>query len=213
VVGPAFDLVSKWAADGVPLKVAYRGIDRYVGRYYRQGPRRRPVRIEFCEADVRDVFDEWRRAIGLPANGAQATHSSGPGAGRGAARTRSLRAHLERALLRLTSARATLVLPAESAALLDRISQALDAALAAAGRLRGEARRAVVQQLEELDAQLVAAARISLGEAECQALVGEANEELAAFRDRMSADAYGRARDAAVDRLARERLGLPHLTL
>ena len=65
VVGPSFDLVSRWAADGVPLKVAFRGIDRYFERYYKKGPRRRPVRVDFCEADVRDVFDEWRRAVGI----------------------------------------------------------------------------------------------------------------------------------------------------
>ncbi len=65
VVGPSFELVSRWAADGVPIKVAFAGIDRYFERYYRKGPRRRPVKIDFCEADVLDVFDEWRRAIGL----------------------------------------------------------------------------------------------------------------------------------------------------
>ena len=69
VVGPSFELVSSWAADGVPLKVACRGIDRYFERYYRKGPRRRPVRIDFCEADVLDAFDEWRRAVGLPSHG------------------------------------------------------------------------------------------------------------------------------------------------
>ena len=46
-----------------------RGIDRYFERYYAKGPRRRPVRVEFCEADVLDVFDEWRRAVGHPGRG------------------------------------------------------------------------------------------------------------------------------------------------
>src|ERR1700681_678273 len=65
IVGPSFDVVSGWAARGVPLKIACAGIDRYFERYYAKGPRRRPVRIDFCEADVLDVFDEWRRALGL----------------------------------------------------------------------------------------------------------------------------------------------------
>ncbi len=65
IVGPAFEQVCGWAARGVPLKVAMRGIDRYFERYYAKGPRRRPVRVEFCEADVLDVFDEWRRALGI----------------------------------------------------------------------------------------------------------------------------------------------------
>ena len=45
IVGPSFELVSRWASDGVPLKVACSGIDRYFDRYYRKGARRRPVKI------------------------------------------------------------------------------------------------------------------------------------------------------------------------
>ena len=65
VVGPSFEVVSGWAAQGVPLKIVLAGIDRYFERYYRKGPRRRPVKIDFCDADVLDVFDEWRRATGV----------------------------------------------------------------------------------------------------------------------------------------------------
>ena len=65
IVGPAFEQVCGWAARGIPLKIAMRGIDRYFERYYAKGPRRRPVRIEFCEADVLDVFDEWRKSVGV----------------------------------------------------------------------------------------------------------------------------------------------------
>jgi hypothetical protein len=57
--------VTGWANQAVPVKIAEAGIDRYFERYYRKGPRRRPVRIEFCEADVLDAFDEWRRAVGV----------------------------------------------------------------------------------------------------------------------------------------------------
>ena len=46
-------------------QIAQRGIDRYFERYYAKGPRRRPVRIEFCEADILDAFDQWRRAVGI----------------------------------------------------------------------------------------------------------------------------------------------------
>src|SRR4029077_14769097 len=90
VTGPSFDLVSGWAAQGIPLKVAFQGIDRYFERYYRKGPRRRPIRIDFCDADVLDVFDEWRRAVGLSATEPEAS----PGG--------SLPAHLQRVVLRLT---------------------------------------------------------------------------------------------------------------
>ena len=78
VVGPAFDLVQGWAAAGVPLKVALSGIDRCCARLEARGPRRRPVRVEFCEADVLEAFDGWRRAVGV-------THDRGGRERRGAA--------------------------------------------------------------------------------------------------------------------------------
>ncbi len=39
----------------LPLRVVLHGVDRTVARLTAKGPRRRPVRIEFCEADVRDA--------------------------------------------------------------------------------------------------------------------------------------------------------------
>src|SRR6185436_18669052 len=87
IVGPAFEQVCGWAEKGVPLTVAMRGIDRYFDRYYAKGPRRRPVRVEFCEADVLDVFDEWRRALGI------ATAADAPQADAAERRHESLPAH------------------------------------------------------------------------------------------------------------------------
>jgi hypothetical protein len=79
-----------------------RGVDRYFERYYAKGPRRRPVRIEFCEADVLDVFDEWRRAVGV----SRAGEAGGDEGGEGRTRRRdSLPAHLERVVARLTALR------------------------------------------------------------------------------------------------------------
>ncbi|MBI4484454.1 MAG: hypothetical protein HY655_00445, partial [Acidobacteria bacterium] len=77
VVGPSFEVVSDWAAQGIPLKVVLRGIDRYFERYYAKGPRRRPVKIDFCAADVLDLFDEWRRALGLARSSVISHQSSG----------------------------------------------------------------------------------------------------------------------------------------
>jgi len=211
VVGPSFELVSRWAAEGVPLKVAFSGIDRYFERYYRKGARRRPVRIDFCEADVLDVFDEWRRALGLPAAGPSADEEEGADAA--ANRTgASLPAQIARAVTRLTNARATGALGAGADSLVDRASRELDAARASSRGLRGEARRALLERLTALDAELVAMARASLGDAERQAVELEADAELAGFRDVMTVEAYRRAREAAIDQLARERFGLPTLS-
>ncbi len=76
IVGPAFEQVCGWARRGVPLTIAQAGIDRYVERHQAKGPRRRPVRIEFCEADVLDAFDRWRRSV-MPAVGVDAGRESG----------------------------------------------------------------------------------------------------------------------------------------
>jgi hypothetical protein len=207
VVGPSFDLVSRWETDGVPLKVAFQGIDRYFERYYRQGPRRRPVRIDFCDADVRDVFDEWRRAVGVVSRPDGGESNDAESASN---RRASLPAHLERAALRLSSARATGSIGPEADTMIDRLGKELDSARAAKG-LRGEARNAAIARLSALDEELMQLARASIGEAAHAGVEREADEELSAFRGSMAAAAFQRARAAAVDRLIRQRLGLPVL--
>ncbi|MBI3493627.1 MAG: hypothetical protein HY047_17895 [Acidobacteria bacterium] len=205
VVGPSFDLVSGWAVQGVPLKVAFAGIDRYFERYYRKGPRRRPVKIDFCEADVLDVFDEWRRATGVTASHESPAISHQPPA----TSHQSLPAHLERVVLRLSSARAGGGLGAEIDRVIDAVANELDAARAQAGGLRGEARRTLIDRLTVLDAELLRQTRATLDEATRAALIKEAEEELAPFALRMPAGALARARELAIDRLVRERFGLP----
>jgi len=208
VVGPSFDVVSKWAADGIPIKVAFRGIDRYFERYYRDKKRRRPVRIDFCEADVLDVFDEWRRAVGVVGLAARdAPQEDAEPSRRGS----SLPAHLQRAVLRLTEARATGTLDAGFDALIDRVAAELDVARTSRG-LRGEARQAVIHRLVALDLELAAAALGSLDEALQVGLGEEADDELSAYRDRMTPEAYARARNAAIEGLVRERFRLPTLS-
>jgi hypothetical protein len=213
VVGPSFELVCRWQVDGVPLKIALQGIDRYFERYYRKGSRRRPVRVDFCDADVRDVFDEWRRAVGLTQRDAtEADAAAQPDEERSTARGASLRAHIERAALRLTNARATGALGPEADAILDRVSRELDAARASAHGVRGEARRALIDRLSAVDAELLSTARAAVDSDTMRAFEREADGDLAAFRERMLPDVYQRARAAAIDHLVRERIGLPTLT-
>jgi len=219
VVGPSFEIVSRWAEQGVPLKVACAGIDRYFERYYRKGPRRRPVKIDFCEADVLDVFDEWRRALGIvsestslqssetPVPADQSPQSPTPNPQSPTSRS-SLPAHLERVLLRMSSSRARGTLGDAFDGLIDRVSAELDEARGRAGGLRGEARHRLIERLAVIDAEILQVARASLG-ADVAALGREADADLAAFRTAMPADAYARAREAAIDRLVRDRCGLP----
>lgn len=208
IVGPAFEQVSGWAAQGVPLAVAFRGIDQYCERYYAKGPKRRPVRIEFCEADILEGFDAWRRAVGVPA-----IAETSPEADEGSRSTRdTLPAHIDRAIARLTALRAGKP-PAALDARFDAAVRELDGVRAAAKHARGEARAAIVDRLAALDGELLDTIRATLDEPRRRELTAEAEAEIAPFAARMPADARARAVAAAFDRLVRDAAGLPTLSL
>ena len=202
IVGPAFEQVRGWAERGIPLKVVFRGVDRYCERYYAKGPRRRPVRVEFCEADVLDVFDEWRRSVGV----GEPTEDPEQSAGERQSRE-SLSSHLEKLVARLTMRRSGADAALDAA--LDAIVREIDAARAGAKGLRGERRDALLTRLRELDAVLLGAARQCCDENTLRGLSAEADTQLAPFRDRMAPAVYGHSHQACVDRLVRERAGLP----
>jgi hypothetical protein len=215
IVGPAFEQVRGWAGRGIPLKVACRGIDRYVERYYAKGPRRRPVRIEFCEADVLDVFDEWRRALGLAGAASFAETSDSATAGGDAGempevtrRHGSLPAHLERVHARLEG------LGEEGRAAigpeqLTSLRAEIESLRTESRGVRGEARQRVIARLADLDQLLLHLLRERLPSVRRAAIEAEAAAELAPFRARLAPDAWERSRAAAVDRLLREQLRVP----
>jgi len=212
VVGPGFDLVRRWAEDGVPLNIVLRGIERKAERH-RHGRSTRPLRMEFCEDDVRQVYDEWRRAIGVPA-GVRAASGDAADGGEGAKRRQpSLSKHFERVLGRLEQAAAR---PGWSNELRDGVESCRQrvAALQESSRgARGAAREDVARQLAELDEELVALAR-RFAPADLQrAIQHEAEADLAAFRGRLGGDAWLRSIDLTAARLLRDRLGLPALAL
>jgi len=208
IVGPAFEQVLSWAARGIPLRIACAGIDRYFERYYAKGPRRRPVRIEFCEADVLDVFDQWRRAVGVPAESASAGAAGEGGPTEPPSRSRaSLPAHLDRVVARLTALRGGPDRTLDPA--LDRIVQELDGYRSSSRAIRGESRLELLERLRALDGELVASARDTCDPATMLALEADAAGELAPFRARLSEEVFEHARHAAVDRLIRQRRRLP----
>jgi hypothetical protein len=208
IVGPAFEQVCGWATKGVPLNVALRGIDRYFDRYYAKGPRRRPVRVEFCEPDVLDLFDEWRRALGITAGDAcQSPAGETLASPLHARRSESLSAHLERVVARLTALRAGEDRSLDAA--LEEIVREIDVTRAGARNLRGEARQALIARLRDIDRSLLDAAYAQCDAETRAALAAEADADLAPFRGRMAAEAYQESHRAAVDRLLRERRRLP----
>jgi hypothetical protein len=201
IVGPAFEQVCGWAERGVPLAIAYRGIDRYCERQQAKSTaRRRPVRIEFCANDILDQFDEWRRAVGVtltPAATPEAPSSRKP----------SLTAHFERVVARLVGRRTR-----HSAAFedhLERLLSELDRLSSDARHARGDARAAIVQRLASLDRELIQAATSEL-DPEARTRIGrEAETELAPFGSRMAPEVRAQALEAASERLIRDALGLP----
>jgi hypothetical protein len=205
IVGPAFEQVMSWSTRGIPIRVVFRGIGRYFERYYAKGPRRRPARIEFCEADVLDLFDEWKRAVGVGA--ASTTEDDTDDGDSSVSRKRgTLAAHLERVVARLTTLRGGEERSLDMA--LDDLVRELDAARAGAKGLRGEAREMLLTRLRALDGDLLKKARTGYARI-LPSLEVEAERELAPFRGRMPEAAYTQAKQACIDRLLREHLKLP----
>jgi hypothetical protein len=220
IAGPTFDLVRGWAEQGVPLKVALTGIDCSFERYYRKGARRRPLQVSFCEADVLDAFDAWRRAIGLsgagPSESGAGTAECGAGTSVPAGalperphRAASLPAHLERVANRLTLLRGDPRNDEEMETVLAAAVLQMDAHRQASRGARGPARAALIADLRVLENELLAQARARLSPEQLDQLRREATETLAPFRERMPRAAYEAAHEAALTRLLREHAGLP----
>jgi hypothetical protein len=210
ITGPAFERVQEWAEQGIPLKIAESGIDRYFERYYRKGPRRRPVQILFCEADVLDAFDDWRRAVGIANVAPDAPDGPDVEAPAPAPKPRrSLASQIDAMLARLTVLRGSDKAGPALGHALDAAVRALDTLRPDAARARGDERAELLRRIDEIDESLAAAALEAIPQAERSALEREAASELAPFRERMTADAYAQSRRAALYRLVRQRFNLP----
>lgn len=212
IVGPAFERVCEWADRGIPLQAVCRGIDRYVERQQAKGTtsRRRPARVEFCEADVLDAFDEWRRAVGVTVASADAGEASPAGTDvveDGYGPRGSLAAHLERAIAALEAAQASAADPLRD--YLAGAARELTGIKPGPSGLRGAARQNALARLRQVDTELMAALRTSAPDDQLAEVAAEADEQLAPFRTRMPDQAYRHAKEACESRLLRERAGLP----
>lgn len=201
VVGPAFELVKGWAAQGIPLTLVREAIDRVVERAAKRPGRRRPVRIEFCDDEVLDGFDRWRRAVGVT--------QAAPAESGGAPRRGSLHAHVERVVVQLAAALGSDRAPAALAPAIRTALTALDGVQATSATARGAARDALIASLAAIDRTLVEAAVAALPAATLAALTAEAAGELAAFRGRLPAAQWEAAVGAARARLVRAAVGVP----
>jgi hypothetical protein len=224
IVGPAFQTVNAWHARGIPLAVVRQGIDRTLARDRAKatGAARRPVRVEFCEPDVLDAFDAWRRAVGVGMAGDREAAGPEPGApggpveGDAAAkpgRTSPLLAHLDRAMRRLTQSALEPGLPAGAHAAIDAALAALDRLRPNARGARGQARQAIVAELAAIDEALGAGVLAALPADLAGELSRAARAEVAPFVARMAPADAAAAEGAALRRLVRDRFRLPDLAL
>jgi hypothetical protein len=205
IVGPSFERVLGWASEGIPFKIACQGIDRTFTRYYAKGPRRRPVLIDFCDVDVRDAFDEWRRAVGVRLPGVAIGEQEAV-----QRRRHGLVEHLNRVLERITGILTARVPPsADFKAVLERIATDVSSLSDLPSPMRGKTRSMVTDRLAELDRSLLDAAREEAEPELLDALRRDAEDQLSVFRDRLPVEEYGRALNAAIDRLLRDRRALP----
>ena len=207
IVGTGFELVRGWAEAGLPLSVVCRGIDRKAERHSR-GVSRRPLRIEFCDTDVREVYDDWRRAVGIPSAHAIGIDTVAADEPR---KRPSLTKQMDRMVDRLARAAGRMDLPESFQQALGDVLGDVVALREAAKGARGEARDALAAQLEPIGQRLMASAREASGPEAVSSLEAQAADELAGFRDRLSGDAWRQAIDATVARLLRDRYGLPEI--
>ena len=206
IVGPSFELVCGWAKRQIPLRVVFGAIDRTQARYNTKRQSRRPLRIEFCAADVRELFGEWSRAVGVgTAVSASATAPTG------SARRPSLVSHIDRVVDRLTAWReAGQPAPAVTelvATCLDELGVLHKRARTA----RGDARQEIVARLGEIERQLTAALHQMVDPTVYDTLCAEAARDLEPFRERMPREALARAKRAGTDRLLYDHFKLPRI--
>jgi hypothetical protein len=166
------------------------------------------VRIEFCEADILDLFDHWRRAVGVSAVTSSTAAEEPP------PRKPALAAHIERAIARLTALRAGGKRTPAFGNRVDAVVRELDLLAAEARGARGERREMIAERLQALDRELLDATLKESGTDTplIASLARDAEAELAPFLARMPPAALERARTAAFDRLLRDAFGLPVLT-
>lgn len=217
VVGPAFEMVCSWEETGIPLGIVERAIERRHLRYCGDGARRRPLRIEFCEGDVLDLFDQWRRAVGIsqtvkePFVGVSAAPESAVERPNSRA---TLVAHLDEVIARLElwSEMPTGVSnDSELSRRVSKIVESVNLFRKSAKGLRGRAREEVITKLKLFDEELMMSIRASADQILTRKLETEARASLEPFRSRMASEAFQDAVTIATDRLLVSHFRLPPL--
>ena len=210
VVGPGFALVKQWADEGVPLSVVFRGIEHKAERHA-AGASKRPLRIEFCEADVRALYDDWRRAIGVPATPTADGDADAASDRPASPKRRSVSRAIDRAIDRLGRLAGRLDLPGEFRDAMSRLIDQLSTLREELAHTRGAVRDRLLERLGPLEADLLDHARGVVPPDVMRDITVRAEHDLAPYRERLSPEAWTRAVAVTVDRGVREHLQLPSL--
>jgi hypothetical protein len=211
IVGPAFALARAWALEGIPLSVVCHGIDQKAERH-RAGRSRRPLRLEFCEADVVTVYTQWQRAVGVRRAGAGAVNEAAVSIEPDQeSRPQALSRQLERVIDKLSRLVGRLDLSDRFREDVGRVLQEVSDLRETIKGTRGAARAELLERLPALDGVLIEAARAELGTPGLDALERQASAELSAFRSRLTPEAWSNALALSVVQLIRAHLGLPTL--
>ena len=204
IVGPGFELVCDWAERRIPLHVVFRSIDRTFERHYRKGRSRRPLRIEFCEADVVELFDEWCRAVGPGALSETPSESQ--------VSQSLVEAHIERTISRLITWRDT---DGQLPAMLEVITRSIADLNLVRERTRitqGAARQEVVDRLRQIEIELTAVLHEVVDSGTFESIQSEMAIELESFRQRMPPEAFATAKRVGIDRLLYDHFKLPKIS-
>ena len=213
VVGPGFALVKQWADEGVPLAVVFRGIEHKAERHA-AGASKRPLRIEFCEADVRALYDDWRRAIGVTTSPVmEAGEDASTAAKPASAKRRSVPKSIDRAIERLGRLAGRLELPGEFRDVMSRLIEQLSSLRDELAHTRGAARDLLLERLAPLERELLDHSRQVIPPDVLREITARAEQDLAPYRDRLAPEAWSRAVSVTVDRGVGEHLELPSLDL
>ena len=212
VVGPGFALVKRWADEGVPLSVVFRGIEQKAERHS-QGASKRPLRIEFCGADVRALYEDWRRAIGVTTTATGDADESAATDAPATVRRRSMPKAIDRAIERLGRLAGRLELPEEFRDAMSRLIEQLSMLQAELSHTRGDVRQRLLERLAPLDHELIGYARSIVPPEAMKEFAERAEQDLSPYRDRLSPEAWDRAVGVTVDRFVREYVDLPSLDL
>jgi len=195
-------LVQAWYEAGVPLRVVHKAIERFFAREERRSqPRRRGPSLEYCEADVFELWELWRESH-------RGVHDAAePGGDR---QREVLSDHLAAVRSRLVRAR-------DGRADLASTGRALGRAIKAIDELADSLEEASIEALEEalveIERRILRAIRRDLRDDELARLQSDASQHVDTVRKGIDERAYQTLLRKTEERALLAHVDLPRIAL